>query len=280
MKVYEPGVLGTSDIYFYTRSEQAKRMYFYLLCAGHYFCDHHYLVHRQNYNSFLVLYVQSGSGFVEHEGRQLPLKAGSFVCIDCYKPHKYFTDTQWETYWIHFDGVLARQYYELITESGPILTPQTPYQIERSMRKIFFSFHENNKANEVVLSKYINDLLTELILCATSTTGPNNQVGIAEDIVAFISENADKPLLLSELAKRASLSIYYFTRVFKKETGFTPHEYIIRARVDLAKFFLKTTNMPIKEIAFRSGFGSESSFCTTFKKSTGFTPKTYRAEEV
>lgn len=276
MKVYSPGILETSDIYFHTGSTLSKRLYFYLLCCGHYYCDHNYLVSRKSYNSFLAIYVQNGSGVVESGGKSLALKAGSLVLIDCYQPHTYYTKTGWEIYWIHFDGVMARQYFEAITENGIMFTPQNPYNAERSLRKIFTPFHESTKSNEAVISKRITDLLTELLLCTGTATAQDTGACVAEDTLAYISENADKPLTLEMLAKRVSLSPFYFTRVFKKETGFTPHEYIIRVRVDLARFMLKTTDSSIKEIAFRCGFNSECSFCTTFKKAAGVTPTSYR----
>ena len=273
-------MLDGSDIYFHSCSEQAKNLFFYVLCTGHYFCNARYIVERQNYNSFLILYVQSGSGFVQQDGKTFPVKAGSLFFIDCYRPHTYYTSSRWEIYWLHFDGQSARPYYDMITENSAVLTPRNPYPSERCLRKIFLSFHEENKVNEAILSKLITNLLTELILCANETASTRNQTGMVEDTLAYISENADKPLTLEKLAKRVSLSPYYFTRIFKKETGYTPHEYVIRARIDLAKFFLKTTEYPVKEIAFRSGFNSEASFCTTFKKATGLTPKTYRSESV
>lgn len=279
MKVNNIGVLDTSDIYFHTASILARNMFFYLLCTGHYHCDETYVVDRQSFNSFLLLYVESGSGVLEQDGKALPLKAGAVAFIDCYKPHRYYSKSGWEIYWIHFDGVLARQHYELITQSGSVLTLRDPYQIKRSLYKIFTEFHEHSKANEAVISKRITDLLTELILHTTAVTVQDDRLGVTEDILAYISENADKPITLAQLAKRVSLSPFYFSRVFKKETGFTPHAYIIRARVDLAKFLLKTTDAPIKEVAFRSGFNSECSFCTVFKKSCGLTPSAYRGDE-
>lgn len=278
MKVGSPGILSTSDIYFYTRSAQAKRMYFYLLCTGHYYCDKNYIVDRQNYDSFLVLYVQSGSGYVEQGGTTVALKSGSLVFLDCYRPHRYYTKTGWEFYWIHFDGILAREYYEQATQNGIVLTPQNPYNAEHSLRKIFASFHEKSKASEPVLSKRITDLLTELILASSASAVQSNQADALEDILAYISENAANPITVEELAGRANLSPFYFTRIFKKETGFTPHEYVIQVRVNMAKFYLKTTDLPLKEIAFRSGFNSECSFCTSFKKATGLTPGSYRKD--
>ena len=56
----------------------------------------------------------------------------------------------------------------------------------------------------------------------------------------------------------------------------TPHKYLITTRMANAKFLLKTSQMSVKEIAFRSGFTDESGFCTAFKKQERMTPKEYR----
>ncbi|MDF1496367.1 AraC family transcriptional regulator, partial [Caproiciproducens sp. CPB-2] len=277
MKIYDQaGILEASDLYFHTHSTQAEEMYFYPVCTGHYFCDNTYVVDRQSYNSFLIIYVKQGTGFVEQNGRHIPLHEGSLAFIDCYKPHLYYTKSDWEIYWVHFDGILARQYFNTATRNGIIFTPQNPYNAEHCICKIFERYHGHMKVNEVVISKIITDLLTELILCANKIVSKDNNGVVIEEIMTYISENADQPLTLELLAKRASLSPYYFTRVFKKETGFTPHEYLIRVRVELAKFLLTTTDVRIKEIAYRSGFDNECSFCTSFKKATGTTPLKYR----
>ena len=280
MKETYPGVLENSHVYFHTASAQARKMFFYVLCTGHYHCNERYSVDRQNYNSFLILYVQSGTGYVEQDGKAVLLKAGSLFFMDCYRPHKYYTRSRWEIYWVHFDGILARPYFETVTEQGITLFPRNPYSAERCLKKLFDAFHEKSKVNEALLSKFLTDLFTELILCVNETSPQKSQTHAVEDTLAYISENADQALSLDLLSRRVALSPFYFTRVFKKETGYTPHEYILRARVDLARFFLKTTDYPIKEIAFRSGFNSEASFCTTFKKATGLTPKAYRAHSM
>ncbi len=276
MKINDQGVLEASDIYFHTHSSQAKEMYFYPLCTGHYFCDSTYSVNRQSYNSFLIIYVRKGNGFVEQNGRHIPLNEGSLAFIDCYLPHQYYTNSGWEIYWVHLDGVLARPYFETATRGGIVFAPQNPYNAEHCMTKIFEGYNGHRKISEVVVSKIITDLLTELILCANKVVSNYNNASVIEEVLAYISENADKPLTLGQLAKKASLSPYYFTRVFKKETGFTPHEYIIRVRVEFAKFLLTTTDARIKEVAFRSGFENESSFCTSFKKATGTTPLKFK----
>ena len=128
-----------------------------------------------------------------------------------------------------------------------------------------------------MVSQYITNVLTALLVSRESHAGGTVQSEVIEETTAYMSEHMTEPLTLEQLAARASLSPYYFTRLFKKETGFTPHEYLIAIRINAAKFLLK--NVPatsIKEVCFRTGFSNESSFCTTFKKWVGSTPSEYR----
>ena len=276
MKVVERGVLPTSEAFFHTPSETAQALYFYIRCTGRYQCDARYALRRECYSSFLLLYVERGSGYVLQEDRQIPISEGSLVLMDCNVPHGYGTDTGWEIMWIHFDGTLARDYYQLIAQSGSLvmLLPD-PYAVKRPLEKIFRMFHHEHRAREALISKYIVSILTEMILFDSDTA--EEGYSDMEDVQTYSAQNLDQPLTLEDLAKCASLSPYYFSRVFKRETGYTPHEYLVNARVNAAKFYLKTTGLPSKEIAYRCGFASESSFCTVFKRTVHMTPQSYRA---
>lgn len=86
----------------------------------------------------------------------------------------------------------------------------------------------------------------------------------------------DEMITLDQLAAMSSLSPYYFSRQFTKAVGETPHQYIISVRIDAAKYLLKNTSLSIKEIGYRCGFSSESSFNTTFRKRCGHSPGQYR----
>lgn len=277
MKVYNKGVLAESEVYFHTHSKQAHRIFFYPLCVGHYVCDETYQVNRQQYNSFLILYVVRGSGYIMQKGEKVTLSAGGFAFLDCYQPHCYGTEVGWEIYWVHFDGCLAREYYDTCTEHGNIFHPSNSYTGAHCLRKTFEDFAKKRKINEAILSRRIVDLLTEL-LCTYSETTVEGHCAIVEESLAYISENLDQPLSLQQIADHVSLSPFHFSRIFKKETGFTPHEYIIHARVNMAKYVLRGTQHTIKSVARQCGFGNESTFCTTFKKVTGKTPAQYRSD--
>ena len=276
MNVSEPGVLRDSAAYFHTCSAQAKKMFFYPLCTGRYRCDGTYRVERTHYDSFLVMYVARGSGYWSSGGQEIPVPEGSLLFLACYRPHCYGTRSGWEIYWLHFDGVLARPYFETFAADGAFLMQSDAAVCVHSVRKIFESFDRRCPVSEPMISKRINDLLTGAILALQQEKKQLKRLGAIDESVQFIAEHVEQPLTLEQLAASVSLSPFYFARLFKQETGFSPHEYIVRARVDKAKYLLISTSLPLKEIACRCGFGNECSFSTLFKKMSGCTPRGYR----
>lgn len=77
---------------------------------------------------------------------------------------------------------------------------------------------------------------------------------MAEEIIAYINEHFAEKFSVEELAAKAGLSQYHFIRVFKKETGFTPHEYLNNTRMMTARYLLKNSRLPVKDICFNTGF--------------------------
>lgn len=281
MKIKEAGVLSSSDIYFHTASETARRMYFYIRCTGRYQCDERYAVQRQSYDSFLILHVLRGRGYCYLDGRRVELTEGSFLLLDCYHPHRYGTDSGWEILWIHFDGVLAREYYQsILNGKRQMMLPPNPYNAMRALEKIYRMYHHEKRAVEPLISKSITSVLTEFLLADTASESGAEHSGSIEELLNYISESIDQPLTLESLAQRVSLSPFYFSRIFKKETGYTVRDYLIHTRVNAAKFYLKTTSLSLKEISYRCGYGSESTFCTTFRHATGLTPMGYRSSSL
>ena len=252
-------------------------MFLYPVSTGYFRYLPGYCLRRSSYDSFLIMYMQKGSCEIETGGRTCHAGPDQIVLLDCYEPHCYYTTTGWDAEWLHFDGSNARSYFKAIMDSrNPVINLHDTYRFEKYLHKIYISFKDHISIKEALLNNYIVNILTELLIGRDMEHSVNVSANIIEDTVAYINEHLAGPLTLEELASQASLSPFYFSRLFKKETGFTPHGYVITARVNNAKFLLKSSNATIKEICFGTGFTSESSFCTTFKKITGSTPSEYR----
>lgn len=95
-------------------------------------------------------------------------------------------------------------------------------------------------------------------------------------VLSFIADNYESDLSLAELAGVAGMSTFHFAREFKRATGTTPHQYLIKLRVERAKALLTESEIPLVEVSSRSGFSHQSHFTRLFRRLTGTTPQTYR----
>src|SRR4029434_1185610 len=93
---------------------------------------------------------------------------------------------------------------------------------------------------------------------------------------AYIQAHLEHPLLLVELAAVAQMSPAYFARLFKGATGQTPHQYVLRCRLERAQHLLTETTLPLHEIGARVGYADHSHFTALFRQSVATTPKAYR----
>lgn len=279
MKSCEKFVAPSSDYYNYTPTVACRNAFFYPICTGHFIYEPGYHQHRNLYDSFLLMYIQSGKLIVNMEYHSQETDSGHFVLLDCYRPHGYRTDYGYECLWIHFDGPVARAWYEMIVSHlGNIFSIYDPYPVLNKMMKIYHTFSGGETIREALISKQITDILTSLILYTPLKTNSHSQANSMEEIISYINEHFMEEVTVDALAKLAMLSPYHFIRTFKKETGFTPHEYLINTRITAARYMLRTTRMSIKDICFQTGFSCESVFCTSFKKNTRLTPAEYRKQ--
>lgn len=93
---------------------------------------------------------------------------------------------------------------------------------------------------------------------------------------AYIKEHLAEKLSLDQVAEQVYLSKSYFCRIIKEELGCTFTEYVNRLRIERSKALLRSTGMPIADIAGIVGFDDQSYFTRIFKKHCGIAPGKYR----
>jgi len=94
--------------------------------------------------------------------------------------------------------------------------------------------------------------------------------------VQYIKDYFERDINLNDICGYVFLSPSYFTRIFKRETGFSPISYLIKTRVERAKELLSQTDEKASDIALMVGYSNQQRFNETFKKLTGMTPIEYR----
>ena len=88
--------------------------------------------------------------------------------------------------------------------------------------------------------------------------------------------NSDTELSLQVLAKESGYSRVHFVRMFRAATGYPPHTYLLKLRVDRARELLANPTLSLTEIALECGFSSHSHLSRVFRQVLGATPSEYR----
>ncbi len=132
----------------------------------------------------------------------------------------------------------------------------------------------------------VDSLKTALVIhllrhyCTTSPKLFSTATGLStaqlQLVTDYIRDHLDLDLKLTDLSAIAQISPYHFLRLFKKSLGITPHQYILKQRLERAKYLLQFSQLDISEIAFRVGFCDASHLTRCFRKSLGRTPSQWR----
>jgi transcriptional regulator GlxA family with amidase domain len=105
---------------------------------------------------------------------------------------------------------------------------------------------------------------------------PGSDASLAP-FIEWLNTHAHRALDVEAMAARAAMSPRTFARRFRAQTGTTPVQWLLRARVRRAQELLETTSNPIERVAAASGFETSVTFRTRFRQIVGVSPSTYRA---
>jgi AraC family transcriptional regulator len=92
----------------------------------------------------------------------------------------------------------------------------------------------------------------------------------------FMSSNFNQKLILEDIADQACLSVNHLLRTFKEAYDMSPYQFLMRLRLNRAKYLLQTTSYPLNEIVNLIGFECTSSFIRLFKSTFNVTPLKYK----
>lgn len=273
--------------YNHTPSETAKQMWFYVRACGWFQCTPQFRVYRQALHDFMLGYVVRGCGRARVHGRDIALAPGQAFLFDLSREHAYSPaeGEPWEFAWVHFGGVAAADHFLLLAaEEQPVFTPERPDRLEGLFRQLVDLFGVRPLGLEPIAHSLVNQILTGLVVDKMRQGRLPASLHTAyypEPVrqgIGYLEANFHEPLQLHDIAREVTLSPFHFSRMFKRSTGVSVMEYLIRFRLNQAKYLLGATDLSIREIAEQSGFADQSYFGKVFKRYERVTPSEFRIQ--
>ena len=127
----------------------------------------------------------------------------------------------------------------------------------------------NSLARAVVLIVY-------KMIQSTALDANKEKNSVVEQMREHIEKNYAEDFCLDDFKAFAYYDQHYLARLFKKATGYSPREYILRRRIGKAQCLLIYTSLPLTEISARVGYDDPNYFGKQFKKIIGMSPLSYR----
>ncbi|MEW6357976.1 MAG: AraC family transcriptional regulator [Planctomycetota bacterium] len=156
-------------------------------------------------------------------------------------------------------------------------------EFRKLLERILTEVLNEKLAFEILVTGYILELIVALRRAieaarngGSPATSDERVAEIVESTKAYIDEHVAFPIALDDLSENVYLSPYYLSRLFKKETGYSPIKFVIEKKMELARDLLTGTNLKVIDIAVRVGYQNPYYFFRLFKKIVGMTPSEYR----
>lgn len=246
-------------------------MPFYCSICGISYCDGEYLISRKKSEIYCVEYIISGTGTVKTKGKTFYPKKGDVYMLMRGDEHLYYSDKKdpWVKIWFNISGAVADKLINIYNSACETLFENTDVYDD------FAEFVETAKnkslSTEEILSRC--SLIFHRILIKLQKIKPKTESEILRD---YIDAHICEPIKNNDLAALIYRSPSQTIRIFKKAYAITPYKYILNAKIETAQTLLVSTNISVKEIAFKLSFADEHYFSNMFKKTTGVSPKNYR----
>lgn len=271
----EPGIIPSKSIgFFFTQMPVTQQYYYYITECGHYHVDKNYFVKRDHYPANLVFMILNGVLTIEYREHLYHLKRNDIFFLDCTEPHYYHASTDnVEFMFIHFDGCNSHELVKhfLDTQGGFVLHSNNV--LLRQLIKDTLLFYDQERVESAAsTSLRVYKLITYL---QEASGFVKRDLDPIEKTESYINSHMNEKITLSDLAREAGLSDYYFSRYFKSRTGVSPIEYVTMKKLDYASALLSRTERSVSEIADQIGYTLRS-FINLWTAHYEFPPMKFR----
>lgn len=231
------------------------------------------VIRRQGRVDYHFLMVVNGSGHAYCNNEIHSLKKGELVIYSPSEIQEYDFIAGTTTMWVHFCGRIIGEIFEELGLKSGVYDASGNNFIYSSFASMIRNFNCSERL------KFSNADLLELLYNISdlkNEASQNKYNEIILPVLAYINENYNKKITVSELADKIGYSKSRFSHIFSDITGTTPVKYQNEIRLKTACEYLSSTNLTIKNIAISCGFNDPLYFCRIFKKKYNMTPGEFR----
>jgi AraC-like DNA-binding protein len=235
-------------------------------------------------NEYQLLYNPEGEGvFSSSSVKETRLREGDMFLLFPGEWHSYhpLTNKGWKSYWIGFKGknMDDRVKAGFLSPSKPIYHIGFSDSIVRLYKQAYETAIEEAAYSQQLMAGIVNHLIGMMYSLERNIqlmSRSQVHVDMINRARLRIRESLESPLTIQQVAEDLGVSYSNFRKLFKEYTGLSPAVYQQDLRLQRAKELLSTTDMSIKEIAYRLNFESPDYFSAKFKIKTGRRPSELR----
>lgn len=239
--------------------------------------------HGRTLNEYQLLYIVEGSGVFQSAHVKLTeLHAGDMFVLFPGEWHTYhpLKDTGWKSFWIGFKGknMDDRVRAGFLAPEKPIYKVGFSEDIMRLYRDAYKAAVEELANSQQIMAGMVNYLIGLMYAFARNKKFTSNKLHV--DVInrarLRIRESLESGITIQQIADESGISYSNFRKLFKEYTGVAPALYQQELRIQRAKELLSTTDLSVKEIAYRLNFESSDYFSSKFKLKVGISPVEFR----
>lgn len=280
--------------YYHYASARAQEFWHYVMSIGRTNVGTGHRHGHDHEDRFLLHYTHRGEFWYAIRDSTHRAGPGTVCLMDLRKPVRYGNDrsSRAHVWWVAFGGRdVPRLFEELGADENPVFEHLDSPRIEALFLDLLELTRRVPSGYEPKASGILTLLLAELFASRETDRSlntdlvplPNRQAHFSQpvrDAMRCVARFYDTRLDLKRLSSAASVSMYHFSRVFQREVGMSPIQYVTRYRIERAKQVLRTTNQPLTEIGQMVGLPDRSKFSRLFRQVTGTSPARYRAKAI
>jgi len=247
----------------------------------------HYYYRKPDVTPYAVLiHCSDGEGWVKTGQKRIVLGPGDAFFLPSYSEHSYGASPHapWSIYWMHISGKNTKDLEASLPLNKKGLPVHTLHSDERTriFNKIFRLFSNGFSASNLLCANLMLPSYLSSFISPESYSVMTPEANLAEsktqEAIYYMQEQITQKITIEQMAKHLGMSVPFFFKRFKRETGYSPIAYFNSLKIQKAIQLIHTEKYYINEISFMIGIDDPYYFSRLFKKQMGVSPKKYMKE--